>query len=1205
MRKLKKSALPADPGDEIALLIRRLQRTEQRLQALTGGELDSVLLGGGHSFLLQQAQEKLRSSEAVQSCILNALPAHIALLDDQGVILSVNDGWRHYAGENALEGSGCGQGQNYLAICERAAGDCAAEARAAAAGIRTVMSGAAKQFSLEYPCHSPTVQSWFRLMVSPVNPTGPGGAVVMHLDITARKLAEHSVRESEQRLRLITNLVPIGIFAKDAAGRHLFANPALAELAGLSIPEIVGKTDFDLVSDPAQAEAYRADDRTVIQSGRKLVIPEERRTDLAGRTRFLQTIKIPFTVGDTDETGVLGVCLDITERKQAEEKLRESEERFRGMFTDTATGMAISTPHGRFLKANAAYCQMLGYTEAELQERDFPSITHPDDLALNLELRDQVLAGVRESFVMEKRYLKKNGDIVWTRHSVSALRKIGGTIASFIVVVEDISQRKCAEETLRLRQTELQVLFDLAPVMIWFKDTQNGILRVNQRAAAALGKAVADLEGKSLHDIFPRDAAKYYADDLEVIRSGLPKLEIFETMPTKNGRELLVQTDKVPVCDQTGQVTGIIVMVQDITERKRTETRFRRLVDSNAQGVFFWNRQGRISDGNDAFLRLVGHSRAELLAGGLHWPEMTPPEYAGRDQRALQEVAETGICTMYEKEFIRKDGTRAFIMIGAANFEDNPNEGVAFVFDLTERLKSEKALRQSEKRFKAIFEQAAVGFALADAATGQFLQVNQRYCDIVGRTPAELTQLPPAAITHPEHHARDQELEGKVKAGTLREFALEKRYQREDGSETWVHVTVSAIWAPGEAPDYFLRVVQDITMRKKLEDSARQAQKMEAMGTLAGGIAHDFNNILASINGYTELAQLTLTGNPKVREYMDAVLHAGHRATALVRQILAFSRQEKLQREPVDLRPVVAETLKLLRATIPANIEFVTALAADAPIVLADANQIHQILMNLGTNAWHAMKGGNGQIEVRLERFEVDEVYAASQPRLRPGRYARLSVGDTGCGMDAATLRRIFEPFFTTKPTGQGTGLGLSVVHGIMESHDGVVTVYSQPGLGTVFNLYFPADASAEVPVSPEAEQVPRGRGERILLVDDEASLVQLGRNTLSALGYEVEATTQPLEALEIVRAAPHRFALVITDQTMPKLTGLELADQLRQIRPGLPMILMTGFSLAITAERVRAAGVSQLLLKPASLQSLGNAIHAILHADPAAPTSA
>jgi PAS domain S-box-containing protein len=190
-------------------------------------------------------------------------------------------------------------------------------------------------------------------MVSPVNPTGPGGAVVMHLDITARKLAEHSVRESEQRLRLITNLVPIGIFAKDAAGRHLFANPALAELAGLSIPEIVGKTDFDLVSDPAQAEAYRADDRTVIQSGRKLVIPEERRTDLAGRTRFLQTIKIPFTVGDTDETGVLGVCLDITERKQAEEKLRESEERFRGMFTDTATGMAISTPHGRFLKADA------------------------------------------------------------------------------------------------------------------------------------------------------------------------------------------------------------------------------------------------------------------------------------------------------------------------------------------------------------------------------------------------------------------------------------------------------------------------------------------------------------------------------------------------------------------------------------------------------------------------------------------------------------------------------------------------------------------------------------------------------------------------------------------------------------------------------------------------------------------------------------
>jgi len=336
-----------------------------------------------------------------------------------------------------------------------------------------------------------------------------------------------------------------------------------------------------------------------------------------------------------------------------------------------------------------------------------------------------------------------------------------------------------------------------------------------------------------------------------------------------------------------------------------------------------------------------------------------------------------------------------------------------------------------------------------------------------------------------------------------------------------------------------------------------------------------------------------------VRKHLGAVLQAGHRATALVRQILAFSRQEKLERTPLELRPIVAESLELLRATIPATTEFITAYAADVPTVLADANQIHQILMNLGTNAWHAVRENKGWIEVRLERCLVDSALAASHPRLRPGLYARLSVSDTGCGMDAATLRRIFEPFFTTKPTGQGTGLGLAVVHGIMENHDGVVTVYSEPGAGTTFHLYFPADASVEDVAVIESSPAPRGAGERILVVDDEELLAQLGQKTLVALGYEVEFTTQPLAALEMVRTDPFRFALVITDQNMPKMTGLELASKLREIQPGLPILLTTGFSLAITADRLKAAGIHQLLVKPVDFHSLALAVDAALAAQP------
>ncbi len=411
----------------------------------------------------------------------------------------------------------------------------------------------------------------------------------------------------------------------------------------------------------------------------------------------------------------------------------------------------------------------------------------------------------------------------------------------------------------------------------------------------------------------------------------------------------------------------------------------------------------------------------------------------------------------------------------------------------------------------------------------------------------------------------------------------------------WVNKTVSALWAPGEIPNYCVVIVQDTTERKKIEEQFHQAQKMEAIGTLAGGIAHDFNNVLAAINGFTELSKLQLHGNAEVREHLGSVLKASGRATELVRQILTFSRHERPERRPIFLRPVVEETFKLLRATIPSTIAFDLVLASDTPAVLADATQVHQLLMNLGTNAWHAMKDRPGRLQVKLETRIVDEAYAATQTRLRPGIFTRVSVSDTGCGMDAETLRRIFEPFFTTKPLGQGTGLGLSVVHGIMANHDGTVTVYSQPNEGTVFHLYFPALVGAAPEVTADEGPTPFGDGQQVLFVDDEELLIQLGRKTLTALGYAVEVAKDPAVALELVRSEPSRFALVITDQTMPGMTGLMFANELRRIRANLPIILMTGYGPALTPELVEAAGIHQLLIKPTTIHSLGTAVHAAL----------
>jgi PAS domain S-box-containing protein len=567
--------------------------------------------------------------------------------------------------------------------------------------------------------------------------------------------------------------------------------------------------------------------------------------------------------------------------------------------------------------------------------------------------------------------------------------------------------------------------------------------------------------------------------------------------------------------------------------------------------------------------------------------------------RAAKKLAsDRGMRADFEYRIIRPDGAvRHIRQISEMSLDEHGQlTGESGTMqDITDRKSAAEALQMSEKRFKALFEQAAVGVAQANATTGRLMDANPRYCEIVGYSWVDLEDMVFAPVTHPQDIEKDRRMHRQLLDGTIREFSHEKRYIRKDGTEVWATLTVSAMWAIGETPDYFIAVVQDITERKQLEEHFLQAQKMEALGQFSSGVAHDFNNILAVISGYAELARMTVKDSPKVVEHLDAVLQASGRATDLVRQILTFSRQQPQQRRPIKLQPLIAESLKLLRSTIPSTIEFETTVAEDAPTVLADINQIHQILMNLGINAWHAMKQSPGRLQMKLERCIVDASHAAVQPRLRPGVYARVSVTDTGCGMDRATLRRIFEPFFTTKPVGQGTGLGLSVVHGIMDNHEGAVTVYSQPGEGTIFHLYFPGYAGEAIMLETEQGPVPRGQGERILVVDDEELLAQLCQQTLSALGYEVEITTVPGTALALVRSDPRAFDLVLTDQTMPGMTGIVLATELHVIRRDLPIILMTGYSATLTPEGVEAVGIHQLMLKPTGIHALGTAVHAAL----------
>ncbi len=391
-----------------------------------------------------------------------------------------------------------------------------------------------------------------------------------------------------------------------------------------------------------------------------------------------------------------------------------------------------------------------------------------------------------------------------------------------------------------------------------------------------------------------------------------------------------------------------------------------------------------------------------------------------------------------------------------------------------------------------------------------------------------------------------------------------------------------------------LRAWGHITERKRLEAQLRQAQKMEAIGTLAGGIAHDFNNILTAILGYTELALNDIRQDRAAWRYLQEVRKAGQRAKTLVQQILTFSRRTEQARTPVQLPRLVEEALTLLRASLPSTIAIRHHISQDAGTVLADPTQLQQVLLNLCANAEYAMRETGGLLEIRLQPVEVDEQVTAQHPELPAGPYVRITVTDTGHGMTPDVVERIFEPFFTTKRPGEGTGMGLALVHGIVASHGGVVTVASVVGQGTTFTVYLPRTAdSARDEAAPEGD-LPTG-AERVLFVDDEESLVGLGQEILMLLGYDVVVCTSSVEALDVFRMAPQRFDLVITDQTMPHMTGEELALELRRLRSDIPIILCTGFSHIIHAERAQELGIDAFLMKPLAMQELARVIQQVL----------
>jgi len=649
-----------------------------------------------------------------------------------------------------------------------------------------------------------------------------------------------------------------------------------------------------------------------------------------------------------------------------------------------------------------------------------------------------------------------------------------------------------------------------------------------------------------------------------------------------------------------------------------SEARYRLLVD-HAPVSFYVHDGETILFANRAFARLLGYRAPQELVGQSLFALLHPDDHGWVKARIerLRTQASDGFNAPVLGRLLRTDGSVVHVEVVAAPTELDGRPAIQVVaLDVTDRERAEQAvrdrdaaLRRSEAQLIRAQRVAKLGSWESDLVDHRLQWSDELYRIFeLDRDRAPARRETWLAVVHPED--RDAVITAyETSVRTRTPAVLTYRLLLPDGRIKHLHQHVETEYDEAGQPVRSIGTVQDVTEREQaaaervlLETQLRHAQRMDALGTLAAGIAHDFNNILTAIMANAAFALRDLDPSHRARESLAAISIAGSRAADLVRQILTVGRRQPPQMYVVEIPAILGEALKLLRATIPTDVEITTDIAVDTPCISADATQLHQVLMNLCTNAWHAMQGRAGRIDIRTSRVTLDADAARLDAELRPGTYALITVSDTGAGMEPATLERIFDPFFTTKSAGEGSGLGLSVVHGIVKGHAGVVTATSSPGHGTTFQVYFPAiDAQPDEPIrSTPHEAPPSDLPRRVLLVDDEAAIVGVFSRELTELGFEVTAFTRPLEALEVMRSSVVPFDVVVTDHRMPELSGVELAREIRRLLPDVPIVMMSGhLSDEVRGEGARL-GISRFLDKPCSVAQVAELLERMTATRPA-----
>ncbi len=887
------------------------------------------------------------------------------------------------------------------------------------------------------------------------------------------------------------------------------------------------------------------------------------------------------------------------------------------------TPIEIYLPDGTLLLANTAARSLPTFPKNAAGENGTIAI-HADDRAPFLRaMQDKstclgpdrgciLQSQPNTTFYLQTQYVPvcdENGEVrhvVVSREDVTALR----TGARFQRLVED------ADEAILVLQDGMIKYF-------------------NRRALEVTGHSPDAYRSQPFHAfIHPEDREMVIQRSMQRLQGmELPNIYQFRVIDAR-GEAKWLQIN-AGVIDWEGR-PAILAFLPDITQLRQTEMalweseiRFQMISENTGDLIILSNGLGKTIFVNSALNKLLGLKTEELQDRPI--TEIIHPKYRSALSRLWNRILAGKNVAPQETILVRQDGSHLAAEISCfaiAQENSEPYLG-AILRDISARKETERELEQyrdslekivgertseltqanarlqqtitsqelaeehlsqEKNTLEAVFSAMSDGLSMHDRDFNILFQnavLTKRYGNCTG-------QLCYAAYHGRETPCENCGLLGCIKDGATHWFKMNETTGQEN---LFFELGVSPVRDGKGAIIAAVEVIRDITDQKRLADQLLQAQKMEAIGTLAGGIAHDFNNILTAILGYAELSKFEVDPNSDLSRNLAEIISASRRAGDLIRQILTFSRRAEFKKQPLQIHPVVKEALKLIRGTIPSTIDIRQEIAGDCGTILADITQIHQVIMNLCTNAYHAMRQQGGILIVRLQNTVINKGETSEPPTgLAPGNYVRLTVSDTGHGMDESTLDRVFDPYFTTKKQGEGTGLGLATVHGIVENHGGAISVKSALNEGTIFDIYFPqVETAFSAAITGWSETGSTSFAARILLVDDEEMLIRLGKSILKKLGHTVTAFSNSQDALDCFRKDPLAFDLLLTDQMMPGLTGLELAKQCLALRPDLPVILATGYSEATSKEQALAQGIRAILWKPVTINTMAETIQQAL----------